>query len=99
MNDLMMKMADKMSLDMITNENHREIAEIIGIRNFIRMCSLLGGLKFYIPKCDHLLTPLRNQMILEEYNGYNVRHLARKYNISVTWVSKIVEQSKDKKGR
>lgn len=78
----------ELTLDMIP-EPHRELAEIIGIENFIKLAKILGGKTVYIPKADSFLRPARDINIKKEFNGYNHSELARKYNLSERWVMEI----------
>lgn len=80
--------ANDLTLDMIP-EQYRDLAEIIGIVNFINLAKILGGKTVYIPKADSFLRPARDINIKKEFNGYNQAALARKYNLSERWVAEI----------
>jgi len=77
-----------LTLDMIP-EPHKELAEIIGIENFIKLAKVLGGKTVYIPKADSFLRPARDINIKKEYNGYNQAELAKKYGLTERWVMEI----------
>jgi len=77
-----------LTLDMIP-EPHKELAEIIGIENFIKLAKILGGKTVYIPKADSFLRPARDINIKKEFNGYNHAELAKKYNLSERWIMEI----------
>lgn len=70
----------------------REIAMEIGMDNFLKLSQLVGGATVYIPQKESILRSLRNQKIQEEYDGYNVMALSKKYRVSKRWVYKIIEQ-------
>ena len=82
----------ELTLDMVP-EPHRELAEIIGIENFIKLAKILGGKTVYIPKADSFLRPARDINIKKEFNGYNQAELATKYNLSERWIMEICGHS------
>lgn len=63
--------------------HHREIAELIGLDNYIKLSRRFGGDSPYILKYEELLKPARDAMIQEDFDGFNTRELARKYGLSV----------------
>ena len=71
-------------------EQHREYAEIIGVENLIRLAEAYGGAAIYIPKIDDLLKSQKSAAIIREFNGSNVRQLARKYDVSERTVYRLV---------
>lgn len=79
---------ESLTLDMIPSP-HKQVAEAIGIENFITLAKIAGGSSIYIPKADKLLTPIRDMCIKKEFNGYNHKELAIKYNLSERWVLEI----------
>ena len=46
----------------------------------------------YIPKRDSFERIARNQRIVEEYNGDNLKALAKKYNLTTVTVRAIVDE-------
>lgn len=78
--------------DMFGDTLYCAIAEEIGADNLLKLSRLVGGDSFYVPVENTLLRVLRNKKILEEYNGYNVKELARKYSITRRMVYNIVNQ-------
>ena len=78
----------ELTLEMIPQE-YRDIAEIIGVDKFLQLAEHAGGTSPYIPKKERILIPIRDQKIRNEYTGYNVRELARKYNLSEQWIREI----------
>lgn len=79
----------KFELEMLP-ESYQDVADIIGIGKFLELCKLFGGMEVYIPQYKTLIKPIRNQKILEEYNGNNIRELARKYDVCESTIRKIV---------
>lgn len=76
------------------DERYKDIANKIGIQNFIRLTKEAGGSSCYVPKADSFLRNTRNRKIIEEYNGYNIKQLAKKYNLSIRWVREIIKNLK-----
>lgn len=72
----------------------KDIADEIGIDNFIKLCRLCGGVCIYIPTENSLIKPIRNRVIRESFDGSNYKDLARKFNISEVQVRKIVAMEK-----
>ncbi|EES74609.1 Mor transcription activator family protein [Paenibacillus sp. oral taxon 786 str. D14] len=72
-------------------DQYREIAEEIGIENFLKLVKLYGGDELYLPNYDFFIRPVRNQMIREEYNGFNRHELARKYKLNERTIRQIVK--------
>lgn len=71
----------------------QELAEDIGISNFIKLCNLLGGTLVYIPSLKTLEKNSRNESILKEFNGANYKELSRKYRISEPYIRKLIKQN------
>ena len=78
-------------------EPYNALAVEIGIENVYKIAKMYGGGYTYFPKLDTLMIPKRNSSIRKEFNGYNAKELARKYNLSVRWVEKICEDIINKK--
>lgn len=72
-------------------ESHRHIAEVIGIPAMIALCECYDGEPIYVPVIGTLISTIRATLIREEYNGSNVRELAKKYGIGVSAVYKLVQ--------
>lgn len=77
--------------------DQRELAELIGIDNYIKVVQKYGGTSIYIAKTDKLLNVQRDLAIIKEFNGRNYRYLACKYRLSERTVRDIIarEYSKD----
>lgn len=69
------------------------IATEIGIESTIKLVNLIGGELLYLPKLKSLTMPIRKEMIVKEFNGYNYKFLAEKYGFSERWVRVIVKES------
>jgi Mor family transcriptional regulator len=80
---------NELKLEMIPEGIYREIAEEIGVANLIKLAEMIGGAKFYIPKAESLIRPVRDLRIKKDFNGYNHMELAKKYNLSESWIREI----------
>ncbi len=85
------KLSEKLTYDDLT-EPHRELAEIIGIENLIALADYFGGTHVYIPKMEKLLKKVKYKAIIEEFDGGNIRKLAKKYDVSESTVYRILKE-------
>lgn len=69
-----------------------ERAKQIGIDIAQKMAQNWGGEVIYIPRNLLMALNERDMKIYNEFNGNNHRELARKYNVSMQWVYKIVKR-------
>ncbi len=70
-------------LEMLTvddlSDKERSLVEVIGMRAYRAMVREYGGSDpVYIPKEETITMPIRNRLILKEYNGDNAGKLAQK---------------------
>ena len=72
------------SLDDLS-DRQREIAEVIGIENYIKLSKRFGGEdSVYIQKYSEIIKSVRNKEIRKKYNdGHNISELAKIYNLSI----------------
>lgn len=77
-------------------EQHREIAELIGLDGLLKLADIYGGTSLYIPQVRELKKNRIYKAILEEYDGTNIKQLSGKYQVSEATVYKIL---KDKIGK
>ena len=75
-------------------EQHRELAEVIGIENLIKLSSYLGGTQIYIPCREHIIKAAKYQAIKREFDGNNIKQLSKKYGVSESTVYRIIRQQK-----
>lgn len=59
-----------------------DLAELIGLDNYILLSKTYGGTTLYIAKYDRILNIKRDRQIMCDFNGYNHKYLAHKYNLS-----------------
>jgi Mor family transcriptional regulator len=79
----------KVELEMLP-ESYQDVASITGVETFLELCKLFGGMEVYIPQYKTLIKPLRNQKIVEEFNGNNVKQLAKKYHVCESTVRHVL---------
>lgn len=70
----------------------REIANLVGLENTVNLIAHYSGQAVYFPKYETATLKLRNRRIYQEFDGSNVRALAKKYNLSQRHIRKILEQ-------
>lgn len=78
------------SLDDLS-DRQREIAEVIGIENYIKLSKRFGGEdSVYIQKYSEIIKSVRNKEIRIKYNdGHNISELAKIYNLSERYIRKL----------
>ena len=66
--------------------------ELVGMDHFLKIIDTAGGEFLYFPKRSTLERTLRRQAIAKEYDGSNVRQLARKYGLSDRHIRTILQE-------
>lgn len=84
------QLVEETTLDDIS-ETYRPVVEIIGIERFIELSEYARGDQLYFPKTETIIAPARNRRIKAEYNGYNEKELADKYELTVRHISNILK--------
>ena len=82
-------LAKELTLEMLSDNIWKKVAEEIGPENLCKMLSVVGGATIYIPKLESILRPVRDKHIKAEFNGWNHLELAQKYNITDRLVREI----------
>ena len=67
----------------------KEIAELIGIDNYIKLSLHFGGDNIYVQTYSEVIKVQRNNDIRQKFNGYNSDQLAREYNLSERYIRMI----------
>ena len=70
---------------------YKDLAKQLGIETALSLAEMWGGLAVYFPKAERALQNIRNERIVQEFNGGNVTELARKYNLTESWVREILK--------
>lgn len=73
---------------------YHPVIELIGIDAFVKICQYYMGDEVYFPKADSLTRKARNRIIVQEFNGHNVKYLSKKYGITPRQIRNIIENSK-----
>ena len=73
------------------SENYRPVVEIIGIEKFIELSDYAKGDELYFPKAENVIAPARNRRIKKEWDGYNLKELAEKYNLTIKQIGNILK--------
>lgn len=73
------------------------ISNEIGLENTLKLAKLIGGEYIYLPKSETILKSLRNRQIQKEFNGYNYKHLGKKYNLTEIQIRNICKNIIEKK--
>ena len=50
----------ELTIDMIPDGDNRIIAETIGVENYYKLCSVVGGSTIYLQKPESVLRPVRD---------------------------------------
>ena len=66
--------------------------ELGGLERFLKIIDTAGGEFLYFPKRSTLERDLRREAILREFDGTNLRQLARKYGLSERHVRSILQK-------
>lgn len=74
------------------DETDRDLADCIGLDNFKNLVRTFGGSSINIKISKNIDLEYRNKQICSEFNGGNYKQLARKYNLSVTSVYRIISE-------
>lgn len=72
-------------------ESYRPVVQIIGIKKFIELSEYAKGDELYFPKKENIIAPARNRRIKKEWNGYNSKELAEKYNLTTKQITNILK--------
>ena len=71
-------------------EPYEQIARLISVEAAVTLAKAFGGEHVYMPKTDSIVQSVRDKKIIAEFDGYNYEALAKKYNLTSTWIRKIV---------
>lgn len=73
-------------------EQHREIAESVGMGCFLELVKTFGGSAIYIPQMREVTKMRAYRKIAEEFDGTNIKALAGKYEVSESTVYNVVRE-------
>lgn len=91
-------MADELTRALISEttiediaDSYRPVVEIIGVEKFMELCEYAMGNELYFPKAESVIAPARNRRIRKEWDGYNMKELAEKYNLTIKQIGNILK--------
>lgn len=74
-------------------EEQKQIAEAIGVDNYLKLTREFGGTTIYIAKAEEIIRRNeRDEKIREEFDGSNYAQLAVKYGLTEVWIRNIVSE-------
>lgn len=62
--------------------DQQELCDCIGMEAYEKIVTQYSGQSLYIPKLESVLRSSRDEKIRSDFNGYNYKFLAIKYNLS-----------------
>lgn len=74
----------------LLNDDMRQILKALGPQNTAIILGLFGGSSIYIPDSKRLWLHIRDARIRQEFNGANIKMLARKWKLCTRHVRTIV---------
>ena len=84
------------TLDMLPPAQ-REVAELIGMENYLKMVEYAQGDAIYFSKYDSLLEGhqrvKRDEEIIAKFTGFNLTELAKEYNLTTRTLYNIIPKS------
>lgn len=72
-------------------DRYQKVAELIGVENMVKLSRLTMGAEVYFPKVESIYREARNRNIRKEYTGYNGIELARKYDLTIDQIGRILK--------
>lgn len=76
-------------------EPYRELAEMIGLDNVLKIADKFQGTAMYLPKLDAAIRKIRDEKIRQDFKGSNYKELARKYGLTEIWIRQIIAESEN----
>lgn len=86
------KWAQDIRMEDIRNDSMADLAELVGVEAMMKIVETYSGSVLYIPKMESVLAPIRDRHIREEFDGTNGHKLAIRYNVSDSWVLRVVNE-------
>jgi Mor family transcriptional regulator len=72
-------------------EPYSTLAEQLGVDVALLVIEMFQGQQVYFPKVDKVCNTVRKSLIRSEFNGYNYRELAEKFNYTTRYIRIICE--------
>ncbi|MDR1628955.1 MAG: DNA-binding protein [Oscillospiraceae bacterium] len=80
---------DSLTMEDLT-EDQQVVAELIGFDNYKKLAEVFVSDVIYLPKFKNKERKIRNQKIIEEFDGTNTLELAKKYGLTMVTIRSIV---------
>lgn len=74
-------------------ETYQPIVSLIGMDAFLKLCWYGSGDEIYFPMPETIFRKARDRLLLQEYNGYNIDELSKKYGLTIKQVKNIIKRS------
>lgn len=75
------------------DEPYQDVAAIIGIENYVKLCEEMGGSYLCIPKIENLTRKYIYRKVLELKNTMPKKQLAKIFGLSLSTVYNIINKS------
>ncbi len=85
-----MNFIDKVTIKDLENEQ-RELAELLGLENYLKLVKTFGGTSIYVHKVQTLERAIRDEQLRKEFKG-NYKKLALKYGLSIRQTREIIDR-------
>lgn len=74
----------------------QELVDIVGLAAVKKLLTVFGGESIYFPKPESVIRAGRDRRIYKEFNGFNLRALAVKYNLTTRQIRVIIKEQRQK---
>lgn len=88
-----MKWLENIKIDELPRQ-YRELAEIIGLANTLKVAEYCGKVPVYFPSLDATIRAKKEEYIVKNFKGDNHAELARDTDYSLVWVYEILKRAK-----
>ena len=78
------------------DEARQDVASVIGVDNYIKLCEELGGTSLFFPKVDHIIKNRVYKKVIELKDTMPGYQIARMLGISRATAYKVIKEYKDK---
>lgn len=72
------------------SDSQREIAELIGLDNYVKLVNYYSGSTAYIQTVNKMSKPSRNMNIIQDAQFLSIKELSQKYRLGVRQIHNIV---------
>ena len=84
---------DRLMRELVNETKEEDIADRYRpmVDAFVELSIYACGDELYFPKPENIVAPARNRRVKKEYNGYNLKELAEKYNLTTVQIRNILK--------